>query len=257
MAFLDYSYFSNALGKQTAAWVLLPEIGKPPYPVMYLLHGYSDDHTIWLRRTSIERYAANTPAIIVMPDGGHGFYTDAAEGYAYGKAIGEDLVDRIDRTFHTKSTREGRCIAGLSMGGYGAFHQALTYPDRFCAAHSFSGAVAYGHDTVGFDGKPLPTARQLILGDNHVGGPKDLFATAEKIYKAGTLPHLRFDCGVDDFLIEHNRRYHAFLESKKIPHEYEEFPGEHNWEYWDEHITDALKFFEQVGVWKVPIKEEK
>ena len=250
MAFLDYHYFSNAIGKQTACWVLLPETGKGPYPVLYLLHGHSDDHTIWLRRTSLERYAANIPAIIVMPDGDVSFYTDAAEGLPYAQAIGEELVDRIDRTFDTKDTREGRCIAGLSMGGYGAFHLALTYPKRFCAAHSLSGALAWGHETVGYDGKPHSPARLRLLGENHVGGPKDLFASAEKCHKAGNLPALRFDCGVDDFLIEHNRSLHQFMNKKKIPHEYAEFAGAHTWEYWDEHIQDALKFFDEVGVWQ-------
>jgi S-formylglutathione hydrolase FrmB len=80
MAFLDYHYYSQALCKQTAAYVLLPETGDGPFPVLYLLHGLSDNHTIWLRRTSIERYVASLGVIVVMPDGGRGFYTDAAAG---------------------------------------------------------------------------------------------------------------------------------------------------------------------------------
>lgn len=243
MAFIDYHYFSNALQKQTAAYVLLPEVGTPPYPTLYLLHGYSDDHTIWLRRTSIERYAANLPAIIVMPDGGHGFYADAVEGYAFGKAIGEELVDRIDRTFPTQATREGRVLAGLSMGGYGALRLALSYPERFRAAHSLSGAVAYGHDAPSWstDKKHLANFYRVV-GEDHIGGPCDLFALTLKNHAANTLPDMRIDCGTEDFLIEDNRKFAAYLKEQKIPHEYEEFPGEHNWEYWDEHIQDALKF---------------
>jgi putative tributyrin esterase len=241
MAFIDYHYFSNALGKQTAAYVLLPEVGNGPFPVLYLLHGLSDNHTIWLRRTAIERYVANRPLIVVMPDGGRGFYADAVEGAAYGTAIGEELVDRIDRTFPTKAAREDRVVAGLSMGGYGAFRLALAYPERFCAAHSLSGAMAFSHK----DPNPEDTRNAefgRIVGKNYKNGPNDLYALAEKHYKANTLPRLRFDCGTEDFLLEDNRDFAAFLTKNKIPHEYEEFSGAHNWEYWDEHIQDALKF---------------
>lgn len=241
MAFLDYHYFSPSLNRQTSAYVLLPEVGTPPYPTLYLLHGYSDDHTIWLRRTSLERYVANLPLIVVMPDGGHGFYTDAAEGYAFDSAIARDLVERVEKTLPAKSGRENRVLAGLSMGGYGAFALALRHPELFCAAHSLSGALAWGHR------KPEPSNQRWeetrrILGADPVGGPGDLFALVEKLHKAKTLPDLRFDCGTEDFLLDHNREFKAFLDEKKIPHEYEEFSGAHNWEYWDEHIQDALKF---------------
>lgn len=242
MAFLDYHYFSQALGKQTAAYVLLPETGEGPFPVLYLLHGLSDDHTIWLRRTAIERYVANLPLIVVMPDGGRGFYADAAEGYAYGTAIGEELVARIDKTFPTQKSREGRVLAGLSMGGYGAIRLALAYPETFRAAHSLSGATAWGSHL--YAGRDDASTKEFarILGPDFVGGPNDLFAQSEKRHAEGKLPALRIDCGTEDFLLESNRAYTAFLTEKGIPHEYEEFPGAHTWEYWDTHIQDALRF---------------
>lgn len=241
MAFLDYHYFSNALQKQTAAYVLLPEVGTPPYPTLYLLHGLSDDHTIWLRRTSIERYAANLPLIIVMPDGGRGFYTDAAAGYAYDTAIATELVDRVERTLPAKSGRENRVLAGLSMGGYGAFALALRHPDKFCAAHSFSGALTWGNTTEYRTG-PYSNEMRRILGLDPIGSDRDLLALVEQVHKAGRLPALRFDCGVDDFLFENNRRFKAHLDTLGVPHEYEEFPGEHNWDYWDIHIQEGLRF---------------
>lgn len=242
MAFIDYHYFSSALQKQTAAYVLLPETGAPPYPTLYLLHGLSDNHTIWLRRTSIERYVADLPLIVVMPDGGRGFYCDAQEGYACDTAIGVELVDRIDRTFPTKASRDGRVLAGLSMGGYGALKLANAHPDRFCAAVSHSGALGFGHSEKGHDGNPLPPEFRRIVGESPAGGPNDLYALTAKNHAAGTLPAMRIDCGVDDFLIEANRTFVAFLQEKRIPHEYEEFPGAHEWSYWDEHIQEALAF---------------
>ncbi len=241
MAFLDYRYFSKTLQKQTAAFVLLPEVGTPPYPTLYLLHGYSDDHTIWLRRTSIERYVTDLPLIVVMPDTGHGFYTDAAEGYAHGTDIGTELIERIERTLPAKPERSARALAGLSMGGYGAFALALRHPEKFCAAHSLSGALTWGH-TEDYKSGPYSDQMRRILGKNHVGSEKDLFSLAEKVQKAGNLPALRFDCGVDDFLIEQNRDFKAHLDALKIPHEYAEFPGAHNWDYWDLHIQEGLIF---------------
>ena len=240
MAFLDYHYFSPSLNKQTSAYVLLPEVGTGPYPTLYLLHGYSDDHTIWLRRTALERYVANLPLIVVMPDGGHGFYTDAHEGYAFDSAIAKDLVARVEKTLPAKPGRANRVLAGLSMGGYGAFALALRHPEIFCAAHSLSGALAWGHRAIE-SGTVREDATRRILGPDHIGGPNDLFALAEKVHAAGNLPDLTFDCGTEDFLLDHNRDFKSFLNDKKIPHTYAEFPGAHNWEYWDEHIQEALK----------------
>jgi S-formylglutathione hydrolase FrmB len=242
MALCELRYFSPALGKQTGCTVIVPEVGEPPYPTLYLLHGLSDDYTIWLRRTSIERYVADLPLMVVMPDGGRGFYIDAAEGFAYNTALAVELPERIERTFPARAERAGRCVAGLSMGGYGALRFALGHPDRFAAAVSHSGAVAFGHSTTGRDGKPLPPEWVRILGKDHIGGPNDLYALAEARKKAGDLPALRIDCGVDDFLFDDNRAFHAHLEKLKVPHEYAEHPGAHTWEYWDRHIQDTLTF---------------
>src|SRR5205085_4994981 len=117
MAFAELKYFSKALEKATAADILLPESRLDgPFPVLYLLHGLSDDHTIWQRRTSIERYVADLPLIVVMPDGGRGFYCDAVAGMAWETALVRDLVSLVDKMFPTIAERAGRCIGGLSMG---------------------------------------------------------------------------------------------------------------------------------------------
>jgi putative tributyrin esterase len=241
MAFCELKFFSPALQKATAADVILPEGDvKGPFATFYLLHGLSDDHTIWQRRTSIERYVQGLPLIVVMPDGGRGFYCDAKEGMAWETAIVRDLVSYVDKMFHTKANRAGRCIGGLSMGGYGAVKLALKYPELFSSAVSHSGALCFAH-------RPLTQenawSREWIrvVGEDPVGGPDDNFALAEKLTPEQR-PAVRIDCGTADFLLEDNRACHAHLEKIGYPHEYAEFPGALDWSYWDLHVQETIAF---------------
>jgi S-formylglutathione hydrolase FrmB len=223
---------------------ILPE-GKPgPFPVFYLLHGLSDDHTAWTRRSSIERYVQDLPMIVIMPNGERSFYSDAAglTNAAFETYIMRDLVGFVDSTFQTVPSREGRVIAGLSMGGYGAVKLALKFPDMFCAAVSHSGALARASDLMEDDGSDWAREMRAVFGPNPQGSDNDVFALAERINR-DKLPALRIDCGVDDFLIEHNRSFHAHLNALNIAHEYEEFPGAHDWSYWDTHVQETVAFF--------------
>lgn len=239
MAFCELHYSSPSLQKQTGCNILIPELPdfNGPYSVLYLLHGLSDDYTIWQRKTSIGRYVQMLPLMVVMPDGGRGFYTDAREGYAYESAMMQDLIPFIDRTFHTRAERKGRCISGLSMGGYGALKLALKHPDSFVSAHGHSGAYGFAHG----DWRTDQSEFTRITGPNPQGGPDDVHALAE-VADRSKLPALRFDCGTNDFLIEDNRKFHTHLQTLGVPHEYAEFPGAHDWAYWDKHIQSALRF---------------
>ena len=240
MAICEFHLNQNTvLEKMTAFTAIVPDNKPGPFPVLYLLHGLSNDHTAWTRRTSLERYVDGLPLIVVMPNGERSFYTDSQSSpkAAFETYLTRDLVGFVDRTFRTIPTREGRVLAGLSMGGYGAVKLALKRPDLFCAAVSHSGAVGFGQRT--FD---PGTEWAAIMGENAAGGPNDIFALAETIDRAA-LPALRIDCGVDDFLIEENRALDAHLTTLGIPHEYEEHAGEHNWAYWNFHILDTIKFF--------------
>ena len=244
MAYGTFHYNSPALGKQSSCQIIFPETERPgPYPTFYLLHGLSDDYTIWARRTSIERYVQALPLVVVMAEGGRGWYSDAHQGYAYEAAIINDLIGFVDRTFHTDARREARCIGGLSMGGYGAIKLALQHPDKFVSANGHSGAYGFGH--AAWRGEE-PEFRRII-GPQESGGPLDLWSlaasVAQRADRAGVpQPALRIDCGTSDFLIEQNRDFHAHLDELNIAHEYEEFPGAHDWAYWDKHVQSALRF---------------
>ncbi|MFO8008752.1 MAG: alpha/beta hydrolase family protein [Candidatus Brocadiia bacterium] len=240
MAQMRIGFFAEALGKQADMTVLLPQDAERagPYPVLYLLHGLSDDDTIWTRRTSLERYVSGMPLIVVMPDGGRGFYTDARQGYAYETHILEDVIGFVERFLPAIPERGGRAIEGLSMGGYGAMKLALKHPDRFCSVVAHSSAF----DIRGLL-KESDHAEELrrIFGDDPAEGHNDPFRLAEGADR-DALPAIRFDCGTDDWLIEQNRAFHAHLEGLGIEHEYEEFPGGHEWGYWDQRVQEALRF---------------
>lgn len=240
MALLHCHFFSEILQKQVAMNVILPEKGNGPFPVYYLLHGLSDDYMAWMRRSSIERYVKELPLIVAMPDGFRGFYTDNEEGPAYGRYMAEEVVGFMDKFFPTRKTREGRCIGGLSMGGYGALRLALAHPELFASVNSHSGALQAGRGVREFEAEP---EFRRMFGTKPRGSAHDLHALLEKVKDSGrALPEILIDCGTEDFLYEHNTTYHAFLKEQQVPHTYREFPGAHTWEYWDKHVTEALEF---------------
>jgi len=241
MAFATINYHSRSLRKASSFNIVFPDDpGIPrPWSVFYLLHGLSDDHTIWMRRTSIERYVAGLPMVVVMPDGGRGWYTNAIEGLAYEDDLLKDIVGMIDRTFPVKAERSGRAIGGLSMGGYGAVKLGLKHPEIFTSVNSHSGAVLAQRSPRLI--KEENPEFERIFGKTPSGGAEDPAAIVERV-DHGRIPALRIDCGTEDRLLEQNRTFHRQLESLHVPHEYQEFPGGHDWAYWDKHVQEAVAF---------------
>lgn len=245
MAFATINYFSQALAKASSFNVVFPADDQAvprPWAVFYLLHGQSDDHTIWERRTSIERYVAGLPLVVVMPDGYRGWYTNAVNPprYRHEDDLIKDVVGLVDRTFPVRAERAGRAIGGLSMGGYGAVKLGLKHPEMFASVTSHSGALAFPRRTTA-KAVELSPEFPTVFGDHAADGPEDPFALARRV-DHGRIPALRFDCGKDDFLLDDNRSFHRHLESLRVPHEYEEFPGGHDWSYWDAHVREAVAF---------------
>ncbi|HRF59752.1 MAG TPA: alpha/beta hydrolase-fold protein [Fimbriimonadaceae bacterium] len=235
MAVLQVQYQSRVLGQGRRAILLVPEHIAPPFHVLFQLHGLSDDETTWLRQTRIEAMVAGLPLLVVMPDGGRSFYADAAEGPKMGEAIGVELPELVDRWFPTHARW---AIGGLSMGGSGSVRLALNYPERFVSVASHSGSLGFGH-FYGWGDDDFGREFRRVLGPNPVGGPQDLFALAER---ANPRPAIRLDCGLDDFTLAANRAFHEHLGSLGYEHEYAEFPGDHTWDYWNEHLPEAIAF---------------
>ena len=214
--------------------------GRKDYPVVYLLHGLSDDHTIWSRRTSIERYADERGIAVVMPTTELGWYTNMKHGRRWRTYIGEELPAICHDFFpRISQKREDTYIAGLSMGGYGAYALAMTYPEQYSAAAGLSGAympLRFGRDTEPF--------WQDIFGtmSDFTGSENDLVATSSRLVREGApLPRLYMWCGTEDGLYSQNLAMRDHLNA--IGWEdftFEESAGNHNWKCWDEKIQTVL-----------------
>lgn len=250
MALIEFRMQSEILGRPYAMYALVPDTGAGPFPVLYLLHGLLDDYTGWLRRTRIEMYVRDRPIIVVMPDGQRSFYANALgsepdpRGARYGDNtrfmdhMTHEVIGNVERLLPVKRTRGGRAVGGLSMGGYGAMLLALTYPNHFASVHSHSGALLCGTKPT----EKEPADFRRVFGANAAGSNLDLFVLAHRCRENGKLPRILLDCGTGDFLLDDNRQYHLFLQQIGVPHEYREYPGEHDWTYWDAHIASAIDF---------------
>lgn len=251
----EVNFMSETLGMLSTMYVLLPQRKiasakgkkKPKYRTLYLLHGHSDDHTAWMRWSSIEKYAEGLNLAVVMPAVHLSFYNDMVYGPAYWQFISEEVPALVRDMFPLSVERKDNFVAGLSMGGYGAFKLALTHPDRFAAAASLSGAVDI-REVVRAHGQPQDTAwlaeMRNIFGDfgKVPGSRHDLFALARKVSKGNVRPRLYQCCGTEDFLIADNRRFRDAIRKLPLDLTYEEGPGEHNWAYWDKMIQNVLKW---------------
>lgn len=248
MAFIDCYFRSEVLELECSMHVLLPQgksaavLREPGYPVLYLLHGLSDDHTIWMRRTAIERHVEGMNLAVVMPAVGRSFYTDIPNGLRYGAFIAEELPQIARNLFPLSAAREDNFVAGLSMGGYGAFKLALTYPERFAAAASLSGALDMRRRTQKEAQEPEGMLRHIFgSADCMPAAGHDLFTLADAIaQQPGTCPQLFQCCGTEDFLLEDNQRFAAHAQALGLPLQYSTGPGEHVWGYWDEQIQRVL-----------------
>ena len=250
MALLRCDIFSEALSLSISMTVILPQptstqigmtgdAGDEPPPVLYLLHGLSDDDTIWLRRTSIERYVAPLGLAVVMPQVHRSFYTDEAYGGKYWTFVSEELPELVGRFFRVSQTREDTFVAGLSMGGYGALKLALRQPARFAAAASLSGALDVAELSRGARPEDPMLWKRVLGGRTAAGSEEDLFALLDRA-DAARLPALHVSCGTEDWLIGANKRFVAACAAARVPVATSFGPGEHDWAYWDDRIQDVL-----------------
>ncbi|WPU95976.1 alpha/beta hydrolase-fold protein [Mucilaginibacter sabulilitoris] len=253
---------SRILKRNVKYTIYLPadyETANRSYPVVYLLHGYTDDNTGWLQFGEINRYADKAiaegtipPMVIVMPNADSSWYINSYDGKEkYEDFFIKEFMPDIEKAYRIKTEKKYRGVAGLSMGGYGTLIYALKYPQLFAAGAALSAAVLsdeqitdmpdanwekifgqlYGRELKGKD--RLTKAWQ----DNSVLGLVQGKTTEQ-------LSSVRYwiDCGDDDGLSRGNSLLHIALMEKKVAHEFRVRDGAHNWTYWRTGITNALQF---------------
>lgn len=247
MALLRCDFFAESLGLSTSMTVLLPQTtsgqigmagaaGEDAPPVLYLLHGMTDDDTIWLRRTSIERYAAPLGLAVVMPQVHKSFYADEVNGNRYWTFLSEELPAIVSSFFRVATRREDTFVAGLSMGGYGALKWALRQPERFAAAASLSGVLDAAALCERF---PDPLLTRIFGPDGPRDTDGDLLALVGGADPA-TTPALHVTCGTEDPLLPGNRRFLAAAEAAGVAVTSDIGPGSHEWGLWDARIQEVL-----------------
>lgn len=219
------------------------------FPVLYLLHGLTGNSNNWLEKTRVALYATHYDLFIVMVEGSNGWYTDSATIPAdkYESYILSELIPDVEKRFRVSTLREGRAIAGLSMGGYGAIKFGLKHPGMFALAASMSGAFGAASWSEKELKDPGVIRDSLLQAFGPANSPtratNDIFKLAREVSakKIAPLPHLYFDCGTEDFLFSNNRDLASLFVELKIPHEYRQLPGSHSWTYWDAQMQEILR----------------
>lgn len=236
--------FSALMKKQIKNVVVVPKDYKRSvkYPVVYLLHGYSDSFSKWIKTVpSIKELANQYNLIIVCPDGGfNSWYMDSPldSTYQYESFIISDLIKFVDNHYSTITNRKGRAITGLSMGGHGALYLAIRNKNLFAQAGSMSGGVDLTFSTKAWEIKKLIGSYEE---NSEIWKSRSVINLTDNLQNKDL--RLIIDCGVKDFFYQINEKLHQKLLKQGIEHDYTTRPGEHNWQYWTNAIRYQMLFF--------------
>lgn len=265
MGVYNGSFYAKSLNMDTSIGVILPHDSRKHCGVeplhagitpsekpktLILLHGLSDNWAAWMHRTSILRYAEIFDIAVLAPEVQRSFYMDMENGPAYFTYITEELPVLAEKQFHISTAPEDLMIAGLSMGGYGALACGLSHPDRFMGIGAFSSVA---------------NLRKFVLDDQYAGRkelrgwlkdrtgiygealhyPEELdpYRLADAAAGLEKLPKLYMTCGTEDFMYEDNVALRDYMRGKGLDFRYEEWPGEHEWGFWDVSIQKMLEYF--------------
>jgi S-formylglutathione hydrolase FrmB len=235
---------SAVMHKKIKAVVIRPDAYAdiPAMPVVYLLHGYGGNYANWVKNApAVKELADAYKIIIVCADGNvSSWYFDIPGNaqWQYETYVSKELVGWIDSHYKTIANRNSRAIAGLSMGGHGAFYLAFKHQDVFGAAGSMSGGV---------DLRPFPNNWKIkdLLGsysEHPENWEKNSVTNMLYLLEPGKLA-LIFDCGTEDFFYKVNLELHEKMLERNIEHNYIARPGSHNFAYWSNSVKYQLLFF--------------
>lgn len=253
MANLTIEFFSHCLIRPVTFKMFLPNdpIGRDkdsnktlfeerkPLKTLFLLHGYTGAAGNWVPEELSKKYNF----AVIMPSGENGFWIDGrSTGHAFGSFLTIELVDYVRKTFGLAQTPEDTYIMGMSMGGYGSLRAALACPDRFGKAIALSSALIIHELKSMKPGMDNGMANydyynecfgDLEKADASLNNPEVLI---DNLLASGTkIPEIYMAVGTEDFLLEHNRTFHKFLNDRGVKHTYIESSGNHDMVFWDEY----------------------
>ncbi len=253
---------SKILNKDVRYTIYLPfdyETSDRYYPVVYLLHGYTDNDMGWIQFGEANMIADEAIAnreiptmILVMPDGGLSWYiNNYNDSVRYEDFFFKEFIPYIESHYRIRTERRYRGIAGLSMGGYGTLVYALKHPDMFSACAALSAGIRTPGEMINMDANKWAKEFAIVYGPNLKGkdrithqylanDPFNIVKTSDT-NKTKTV-RIYLDCGDDDHLYKGNSTFHILLRDLHIPHEYRVRDGGHQWAYWRSGLKDALKF---------------
>ena len=218
-----------------------------PCKTVFILHGYTGWGKGW---DHMYELGIKYNLALVFPSVENSFYLDKdATGFKYGTFVGVELIEYIRSTFNLCIKKEDTFIAGLSMGGFGALHVGLSYPETFSKIAALSSALII-HGISGMKpGEDNPIANYAyyhnVFGDleHLVESDKNPETLITKLKKQGKeIPQIYMACGTEDYLIENNRQFHKFLVDNNVDVNYVESPGGHDMVFWNEHFEKGFKW---------------
>jgi putative tributyrin esterase len=245
------TFHSRALDREMNYWVVLPEgyqiHPSQKYPVLYMLHGHGGAPTESIQNSHLANYIGPHHWILVMPDGKDSYYTNAAERSAdkFEDYIVQDLVTDVESKFQVDPRREGRMLAGISMGGFGAEKIGLRHPETY----RLIGALSSPADATRRKFSYRRPVNSYVFWKNF--GPmgsqtrkdNDPFLLVALSSTTQMMPFFYLGCGTQDNLEKVDHQLAKVFEEHQVPHTYREFTGGHDWHYWDRGLQDMVEEF--------------
>ncbi len=250
MAHLKIIFYSNSLIRPVSFEMIIPNDFRMEQPnkikTLFLLHGYTGAAGNWISEELIRKYNF----AVVMPSGENAFYLDGlSTGRKYATFLGQELVEYVRKTFHLALSAEETYIMGMSMGGFGALHTGLAYPENFGKIGALSSALII-HDIAHMteeDENPVANYHyyhdcfgDLDTVESSVNNPEVLIKQLKE--KDIAIPQMYICCGTEDFLLRNNREFHTFLEENGVSHIYMESAGNHDMIFWSEYAAKIIEW---------------